>query len=129
MKSSDRSDNPAGRFAYDGLERVIHEKARLSILSSLSAHKDGLAFNDLKELCKLTDGNLSRQLQILKEEDFVEITKSVKGNRPLTIAQLTPTGRKRFLEYIDVLQNVIADAARTAQERSPAPARRGLSTA
>ena len=129
MKSNDSSDK-TGRFAYDGLERIIHEKARLSILSSLSAHKDGLAFNDLKELCKLTDGNLSRQLQMLKDEGFVEITKSAKGNRPLTIAQLTPTGRKRFLEYIDVLQNVIADAARTGEDRSPAPGRRsGLSTA
>jgi DNA-binding MarR family transcriptional regulator len=124
MKSNEYNDNP-GRFAYDGLARIIHEKARLSILSSLLAHKDGLAFNDLKDLCKLTDGNLSRQLQILKDEGFVEITKSAKGNRPLTIAQLTPTGRKRFLEYIDVLQNVIADAARPSDDRSSAPSRRG----
>ena len=127
---SDKDPNTSGRFAYDGLARVIHEKARLSILSSLSAHRDGLAFNDLKELCKLTDGNLSRQLQILKDEGFVEIIKSAKGNRPLTIAQLTTTGRKRFLEYIDVLQSVVADAARTAKDQTPAPARsRGLSTA
>jgi len=132
MKTSDPSENSSGRFAYDGLARVIHEKARLSILSSLSAHKSGLAFNDLKELCKLTDGNLSRQLQILKDEGFVEITKSNKGNRPLTIAQLTTAGRKRFLEYIDVLQNVVADAARNVKDESPAPAstrRGGLSTA
>src|SRR5688572_33325441 len=114
MKSRDPNKNTIGRFAYERLERVIHEKARLSILSSLSSRKDGLAFNDLKELCKLTDGNLSRQLQILKDEGFVEIIKSAKGNRPLTIAQLTPSGRKRFLQYIDVLQNVVADAARNA---------------
>ena len=50
-----------GRFAYGGLERVIHEKARLSILASLASHADGLLFNDLKALCALTDGNLSRQ--------------------------------------------------------------------
>ncbi len=130
MKSTDPTEKTTGRFAYDGLERVIHEKARLSILSSLSAHKDGLAFNDLKELCKLTDGNLSRQLQILKDEGFVEITKSAKGNRPLTMAQLTPGGRKRFLEYIEVLHNVVADAARNATANSPAtPKRGGLSTA
>src|SRR6266508_2502612 len=109
MKTND--SNNSGRFAYAGLERIIHEKARLSILASLAAHRDGLAFNDLKELCKLTDGNLSRQLQLLKEEDFVEIIKSAKGNRPLTLARLTPSGRKRFLEYIDVLQNVVADAS------------------
>ena len=121
------SDN-TGRFAYDGLERVIHEKARLSILCSLSAHADGVAFNDLKELCKLTDGNLSRQLQILKDEGFIEITKTSKGARPLTIARLSPDGRKRSLEYIDVLQNVVADAASATQPASPRR-RPGLSTA
>ena len=126
---SDKHENTSGRFAYEGLARVIHEKARLSILSSLAAHRDGLAFNDLKELCKLTDGNLSRQLQILKDEGFVEIIKSAKGNRPLTVAQLSTTGRKRFLEYIDVLQSVVADAAR-AKSEVPAPTRsRGLSPA
>jgi DNA-binding MarR family transcriptional regulator len=127
MKPTD--PNSTGRFAYAGLERVIHEKARLSILSSLVARKDGLAFNDLKELCKLTDGNLSRQLQILKDEGFVEINKGAKGNRPLTMAKLTTQGRKRFLEYIDELQNVVANAAASAEQPSPAPRRGGLSTA
>jgi DNA-binding MarR family transcriptional regulator len=119
-----------GRFAYDGLERVIHEKARLSILSSLAAHAEGLAFNDLKELCRLTDGNLSRQLQILREEDFVEIIKGARGNRPLTVARLTSQGRKRFLEYIDVLQSVVTDAAAASDADEPRPSSRsGLSTA
>ena len=131
-KSKSNEPRTPGRFAYDGLERVIHEKARLGILSSLSAHADGVAFNDLKELCKLTDGNLSRQLQILRDEGFVEIIKDVKGNRPLTIARLTPAGRERFLEYIGVLQNVVADAAAAAAQNAAAeaPVRRGrLSTA
>jgi DNA-binding MarR family transcriptional regulator len=127
MKPTD--SNSKGTFAYDKLERVIHEKARLSILSSLVARKDGLAFNDLKELCKLTDGNLSRQLQILKDEGFVEITKGAKGNRPLTMAQLTTQGRKRFLDYIDELQNVVANAAASAEQSAPTPRRGGLSTA
>jgi|SRR5688572_24812677 DNA-binding transcriptional ArsR family regulator len=130
-KSKRNEPRTPGRFAYDGLERVIHEKARLGILSSLSAHAGGVAFNDLKELCKLTDGNLSRQLQILRDEGFVEIIKDVKGNRPLTIARLTAGGRERFLEYIGVLQNVVADAAAAAQQSAGgAPVRRGrLSTA
>ena len=46
----------SGRFAYDGLERAIHEKARLGIMTSLVAHPSGLAFADLKQLCDLTDG-------------------------------------------------------------------------
>jgi len=49
-------------FSYDGLDRVIHEKARLGLLTSLMAHPKGLAFADLKQLCGLTDGNLSRHL-------------------------------------------------------------------
>ena len=132
MGNPSKNNDPRtpGRFAYDGLERLIHEKARLSILSSLSAHRDGVAFNDLKELCTLTDGNLSRQLQVLKEEGFVEIIKDVKGNRPLTIARLTDNGRERFLEYIGVLQSVVADAAAAEQKPSDELPRRGrLSTA
>jgi DNA-binding MarR family transcriptional regulator len=118
MKSSDSSSaNPpeSGRFAYEGLERIIHEKARLSILSSLAAHTNGLAFNDLKELCRLTDGNLSRQLQILKEAGLLEIEKGLKNNRPLTLCRLTPGGRKRFADYLAELERVIADAAPAEQ--------------
>ena len=102
--------NADGRFAYDGLSRVFHERARLSILSSLIAHPEGLLFNDLKTLCKLTDGNLSRQLQILQEASLVEVWKGVKKNRPQTLCRLTPEGRKRFMEYISVLETVVADA-------------------
>ena len=57
----------SGRFAYDGLDRVIHEKARLSVLTSLVTHPKGLVFGDLKEMCGLTDGNLSRHLQVLEQ--------------------------------------------------------------
>ena len=60
-----------GRFAYEGLDRVIHEKARLSIVTSLATHPGGLIFNDLKDLCALTDGNLSRHLQILSEAGLI----------------------------------------------------------
>ena len=101
-----------GRFAYDGLERVIHERSRLGILSSLASHPDGLLFNDLKALCHLTDGNLSRQLQTLQETGFVEVWKGFKNNRPQTLCRLTPSGKERFLEYIAVLEGVVADAAR-----------------
>ena len=107
-----------GRFAYDGLERVIHEKARLSILSSLAAHREGLVFNDLKELCSLTDGNLSRHLQLLQESKLVEVWKGYKNNRPQTLVRLTETGKKRFLEYIAVLENIIADAAKAGEEKA-----------
>ncbi len=101
---------PTGRFAYDGLERVIHEKARLGIVTSLATHPEGLLFNDLKELCCLTDGNLSRHLQILHEAGLVELWKGYQGTRPQTLVQMTADGRKRFLEYMAVLESVVTDA-------------------
>jgi DNA-binding MarR family transcriptional regulator len=99
-----------GRFAYDGLDRLIHEKARLGILTSLVSHPQGLLFNDLKELCALTDGNLSRHLQVLHEAGLVEVWKGAQGGRPQTLCRLTDEGRRRLLDYIAVLENVVADA-------------------
>jgi DNA-binding MarR family transcriptional regulator len=110
MANHKHTDEPLGRYAYDGLERVIHEKARLSIMTSLATHVKGLLFADLKELCSLTDGNLSRHLQILHEAGLVEVWKGFHNNRPQTLVRLTEAGRRRFLEYITVLENVIADA-------------------
>src|SRR2546423_13171377 len=57
----------SGRFSYEGLDRIMHEKARLGILASLAANAGGLLFNDLKALCHLTDGNLSRHLAVLSD--------------------------------------------------------------
>lgn len=102
-------DAQAGRFSYEGLDRVIHEKARLGILASLAAHSDGLLFNDLKELCSLTDGNLSRHLSVLSEAGLVEIWKGQQGSRQQTMYRLTANGRTRFGEYISVLENVVSD--------------------
>jgi DNA-binding MarR family transcriptional regulator len=99
-----------GRFAYEGLDRVIHEKARLSIITSLATHPAGLIFNDLKELCALTDGNLSRHLQILSEAGLIQIWKGFKDNRPQTLCRMTDEGRKRFIEYVTVLENIVTDA-------------------
>ena len=70
------------RFAYEGLDRVIHERARLSILTSLVTSPRGLTFNDLKQLCALTDGNLSRHLSVLEKGKMVEISKGHEHNRP-----------------------------------------------
>jgi DNA-binding MarR family transcriptional regulator len=100
-----------GRFAYDGLDRVLHEKARLGILTALVTHRGGVAFTDLARLCSLTDGNLSRHLDVLAEEGLVQITKSFAGRRPLTTCKLTSTGRKRFRDYLTQLERVLRDAA------------------
>ncbi|ODA66492.1 Helix-turn-helix domain protein [Methyloligella halotolerans] len=98
-------------YAYDGLDRVIHEKARLGILTSLIGHPKGLSFADLKRLCGLTDGNLSRHLQVLEETGLVRIDKRFEGKRPLTTCRLTPAGRERFLDYVAELERVVRDAA------------------
>src|SRR5262245_24888352 len=99
--STGKPDYP-GRFAYEGLDRVIHEKARLGIVTSLATHAGGLLFNDLKALCALTDGNLSRHLQALAEAGLVEVWKGQKDKRPQTLCRLTAEGRRRFLEYVSV---------------------------
>ena len=112
MKSKSSNE---GRFAYDGLDRVIHERARLSILTSLVTNQKGLTFNDLKELCSLTDGNLSRHLSVLERSKMVEISKQQEQNRPQTLCRLTNEGRKRFLEYVNELENVVADAMSASQ--------------
>lgn len=104
------------RFSYDGLDRVIHEKARLSILTSLVTHSKGLAFADLKRLCGLTDGNLSRHIKVLQEAKLVSVTKGYEGNRPHTSCAITPLGQKQFLDYVTVLQQVVQDASKTAEQ-------------
>src|SRR5579871_446964 len=91
-EAGDARCEPAGRFAYDGLDRVIHERARLSVLTSLVAHPKGLVLGDLKQMCCLTDGNLSRHLQVLEEAGLIAIEKDYAQNRPQTNCRITPQG-------------------------------------
>jgi DNA-binding MarR family transcriptional regulator len=105
-----------GRFAYEGLDRVIHERARLSVLTSLVTHPKGVTFSDLKQLCSLTDGNLNRHLRVLEEANMVEIAKGHERNRPQTICRITASGHKRYLEYLSTLEQVVRDAAKGARE-------------
>lgn len=121
---------PEAPFAYDGLDRVMHEKARLGLLASLMAHPDGLAFADLKRLCGLTDGNLSRHLQVLQEAGLVSVHKGYQGARPHTSCRMTTAGRRKFHAYLAVLEQVMRDAAgkaetgpkATTSRRRPKPA-------
>ena len=105
-----------GRFNYEGLDRVMHEKARLGILTSLVSSPEGLLFNELKELCSLTDGNLSRHLQTLEEAGLVEVWKGFHKRRPQTLCRITNEGIKKFQEYIQELEKVIKDAATVKKE-------------
>ena len=117
MSEPDSPSETPGRFAYEGLERAMHEKARLGIMTSLVTHPEGLLFNDLKELCSLTDGNLNRHLKVLHDEGLIEIHKGTGRKRPQTVCRVTSGGRQRFLEYVSELERVVADAAVAARAR------------
>jgi DNA-binding MarR family transcriptional regulator len=112
-------------FAYEGLDRVIHERARLGVLTSLIGHPKGIVFGDLRDLCGLTDGNLSRHLHVLQAAGLVSVDKGFAHNRPQTVCRITDLGRARYLDYLAVLEQVVRDAARAVGEApsSIAPAR------
>ena len=124
MARSNKDKLGAGRFSYEGLDRVIHERARLSILTSLIANKRGLLFGDLKRLCALSDGNLSRHLQVLVEAKLVSVSKGFENNRPQTVCRITALGRARYLEYVEVLEQVVRDASAGSSEQPRAIAQR-----
>ena len=91
---------------FPQLNRVIHEKGRLAIMSALAAAPE-LTFTDLRDLLDMTDGNLTTHIRTLQQEGFVSIAKSYQNNRPLTSCALTPAGRKAFAQYIDVLDQIV----------------------
>jgi DNA-binding MarR family transcriptional regulator len=117
---------PTGRFEYSGLDRLLHERARLGILASLAAHPKGLAFGDLKRLCGLTDGNLSRHLAALQAAEVVAISKDFHRNRPRTTCRITASGRARFADYLAELEQVVADASAAVRSEKQAPRRTPL---
>ena len=117
-KREHTDDSDSGRFAYEGLDRVLHEKARLGILTSLVAHPDGLKFGELRAMCALTDGNLSRHLEVLRESGLVEVWKGFERRRPQTLVRLTTDGRRRFIAYLEELERVVRDALPKASSAS-----------
>lgn len=94
------------------LDRLIHERIRLGILSALAA-TDALSFNDLKKLLDTTDGNLSVHARKLEEANYIACTKSFEGRVPKTEYSITPAGRRAFERYLDHMEALI----RAARER------------
>ena len=120
-RKKSESQPTGGRFAYEGLDRLLHERARLGILTTLATRPEGVLFSDMKELCALTDGNLSRHLQVLHEAGLVEVWKRFENRRPQTLCRISQQGRERFLAYLTVLEEVVQDATvtrRALQKRS-----------
>ena len=88
------------------LDRVIHEKGRLVIMSMLAASPE-LSFTELRDALAMTDGNLTTHIRTLQETGYVSVTKSFQNNRPLTTCSLTAAGKKAFASYIDLLEQII----------------------
>jgi len=87
-------------------------------MTSLIGARKGVTFNDLKQLCALTDGNLSRHLRVLERGKMVEIVKGHDQNRSQTLCRITPAGRARYLEYLSTLEQVVRDASRATTEKA-----------
>jgi DNA-binding transcriptional ArsR family regulator len=96
---------------YEALERIFHEPNRLAIMSALcAANNEGLSFNELKEQCDLTDGNLNRHLKVLEEAGAVAIEKSFVDAKPRTTVSFSRDGLDRFSEYLAALSEVLQKA-------------------
>ena len=88
------------------LDRVIHEKGRLGIMSMLAATPE-LSFTELRDTLAMTDGNLTSHMRTLQEAGYVYVAKSYQNNRPLTTVSLTAAGRKAFAEYVSLLEQIV----------------------
>jgi len=88
------------------LDRVIHEKGRLAIMSMLAASPE-LSFTELRDALSMTDGNLTTHIKALQQEGYVSVAKSYQNNRPLTTCSLTTTGRRAFADYIGLLEQIV----------------------
>ncbi len=91
----------------DDLDRVIHERGRLAIMSALVAAGGDSSFVELKAVVGLTDGNLSVHLRILQEATYIAIVKSFVERRPNTQVKLTAAGRRAFATYLSVLEKIV----------------------
>jgi len=88
------------------LDRVIHEKGRLAIMSLLAASPQ-LSFTEMRDALTMTDGNITAHMRTLHEAGYVSVTKAFQGSRPLTTYSLTAPGRKAFTAYIDLLERIV----------------------
>jgi DNA-binding transcriptional ArsR family regulator len=101
-----KASKRAGRANPVKLDRVIHERVRLAIVSALAVN-ESLTFNELKKLLDATDGNLSVHARKLEEAGYVACDKSFKGRVPLTEYHLTAAGRRALKQYLDHMESLI----------------------
>jgi len=104
--ATERAKHPA-----PNLDRLIHERMRLGIVSALAAN-DSMTFNDLKGLMNTTDGNLSVHARKLEEGGYILCTKSFEGRLPKTEYKLTAAGRRALENYLSHMETIIAQMKR-----------------
>lgn len=109
--------------AFRQLDRVIHEKGRLAIMSLLAANPE-LSYTDLRAWLQMTDGNLTTHLRTLQEAGYVTVTKGTFKNRPLTTVALSETGRRAFSAYLEVLEKIVQET-RAATDKTEPPSQAG----
>jgi DNA-binding MarR family transcriptional regulator len=91
------------------LDRIIHERGRLAIMSMLAASAE-LSFTVLRDTLEMTDGNLTTHVRTLQEAGYVSIAKSYRNRRPLTTVSLTTAGRQAFAQYVALLERIVEQA-------------------
>ena len=104
----------------NALERLFHEPNRLAILSALCTARNGISFTDLRDACRLTDGNLNRHLKALEEEGIVRLQKAFVDDKPRTTILLTRGGLTRFNQYLENLAAILQEARRAARREGAA---------
>ena len=98
--------------SFQQLDKVIHEKKRMAIMSLLAASKE-MSFTDIRESLKMTDGNLITHIRTLQKAGYVAVSKSYKEKRPLTTCRLTAEGSDAFRGYVDLLEGIVQLARKT----------------
>ncbi len=99
--------NLAAKTAVEPLDRLVHERMRLGIVSALAVNET-MTFNDLKQLLNTTDGNLSVHARRLEDAAYISCNKSFEGRMPKTEYQLTRKGRRALERYLDHMEALIA---------------------
>ena len=100
------SGTPALQTPAVDLDRIIHERTRLAIISALAVNTS-LTFNELKQLLRITDGNLSVHARKLEDVGYITCTKSFAGRLPKTVFRLAPPGRRALEKYLDHMEALI----------------------
>jgi len=99
---------------FEKLDKVIHEKGRMAIMSLLAA-SESLSFKELRELLRMTDGNLSVHMRTLEESGYVEVSKSFVNRKPRTEYSLTGKGRDSFHQYLRLLEEIVRQSQSAAE--------------